>query len=132
VGGAIQDLLRLERYDVRRVTRLADAAALAGGAAPDVVLVDSAMLGQGRLAVSSPTIVLATGAGDGERAQQAVAAARGWIARDASAAELLAAVENVLTGRTTTAAGPVALAALGVLVLILVALLLYLLWIAIV
>ena len=57
---------------------------------------------------------------------------RGWVAKDAESASLIAAVERLLTPATEAAAGPLPLALIGVLVLILAALVLYLVWTAVV
>ena len=55
----------------------------------------------------------------------------GWVAKDAAAADLLSAVERLLTRPAEAAAGSLALFAIGALLVVLLALLLYLTWTAV-
>ena len=134
VGGGIETLLRLERrYEVRRATRLTEALRVAPSWPADLALVDALMVPpEGRVALGVPTLVLAGGEAENEAAARRLDDPRGWVAKDAESASLIAAVERLLTPATEAAAGPLPLAVIGVLVLILAALLLYLVWTAVV
>ena len=134
VGSGIETLLRLERrYEVRRATRLADALRIAPSWPADLALLDAAMVPrEGRVVLGVPTLVLAGGEAENEAVAPRLDDPRGWVAKDAESASLVAAVERLLTRTTEAVAGPFPLALVGVLVLILGALLLYLVWTAIV
>src|SRR5438105_15950535 len=134
VGGGIETLLRLERrYEVRRATKLTEALRIAPSWPADLALVDALMVPpEGRVALGVPTLVLAGGEAENEAAARRLDDPRGWVAKDAESASLIAAVERLLTPATEAAAGPLPLALIGVLVLILAALVLYLVWTAVV
>jgi DNA-binding NarL/FixJ family response regulator len=134
VGGGLETLLRLERrYEVRRATRLAEALRIAPTWPADLALVDAAMVpAEGRVVLGVPTLVLAGGDAENEAAARRLDDPRGWVAKDAESASLIAAVERLLTRTTEAVAGPLPLILVGALVLIFGALLLYLLWTAIV
>ena len=134
VGDGIEMLLRLERrYEVRRVTKLADALRIALSWPADLALFDAALTPrEGRVVLGVPTLVLAGGEAENDTAARRLDDPRGWVAKDAESASLLAAVERLLTPTTQAVAGPLPLTLIGVLVLILAALLLYLVWIAVV
>ena len=134
VGDGIETILRLERrYEVRRATRLADAVRIAPSWPADLTLLDAAMVPrQGRVVLGVPTLLLAGGEAEGEAAARRLDDPRDWVAPDAESASLIAAVERLLTPATEAAAGPLPLALIGVLVLILAALVLYLVWTAVV
>jgi DNA-binding response OmpR family regulator len=134
VGEGVETLLRLERrYDVRRATKLADALRIAPRWPADLALLDAAMLPRdGRLALGVPTLVLVGGEAENEAAARRLDEPRGWVAKDADSASLVAAVERLLTRTTEAGAGPFSVTLVGVLVIVLVALLLYLIWTAIV
>ena len=134
VGSGVETLLRLERrYDVRRVARLADAVRIARSWPADAALVDASILPPGdRLSLGVPAMVLAGAEADGGPAARSLDDARGWVRKDAAATELVAAVERLLTGARQSAAGSLAVFAVGVLVVVLEGLLGYLLWLALV
>ena len=134
VGGGLETLLRLERrYEVRRATRLAEAMRIAPSWPADLALVDAAMVPtDGRIVLGVPTLVLAGGDAENEAAARRLDDPRGWVAKDAESASLIAAVERLLTRTTDAVTGPLPLALIGVLVLIFAALVLYLVWTAIV
>jgi len=134
VGSGIETLLRLERrYEVRRATRLADALRIAPSWPADLALLDVAMVPrEGRVVLGVPTLVLAGGEAENEAAAPRLDDPRGWVAKDAESASLVAAVERLLTPTTEAVAGPFPLVLVGVLALILGALLLYLVWTAVV
>ena len=133
VGAGIETILRLERrYEVRRVAKLTEGVAVARTWPADLALVDALLIrGDARPDLGVPTLILAGGAADAAAAERAIDTSRGWVAKDASSADLVSAVERLLTGSAETSAGSLALFAIGVLVVVLAGLLLYLVWTAV-
>jgi DNA-binding NarL/FixJ family response regulator len=133
VGGALESLLRLERrYEVRRVRGLAEATGAARVWPPQAVVLDATLVPpEGKVPIAAPTLLLANSQGESDGASVALADPRGWVSKDAPAAELVTAVEHLLTGHVGAAAGSLAVAVIGLLVVVLAALLLYFAWIAI-
>ena len=133
VGAGLETIFRLERrYEVRRATKLAEAASWARGWPADLALVDALLLrGGARADLGVPALVLAAGAGEAAAAERYVDKPGGWVAKDAAAADLLSAVERLLTRPAEAAAGSLALFAIGALLVVLLALLLYLTWTAV-
>jgi DNA-binding NarL/FixJ family response regulator len=133
VGAGLETILRLERrYEVRRAAKLAEAASWARSWPADLALVDALLLqGGARANLGVPALVLASGAGEAEAAEKYVDKPGGWLAKDAASADLVSAVERLLTRPAETSAGAVALFAIGVLVVVLLALLIYLTWTAV-
>ena len=134
VGAGIETILRLERrYDVRRAAKLADAVALARSWPADLALVDALVLRRdGRAELGVPSLILAAGAAEAAAAERQVDKAQGWVAKDAPSADLVGAVERLLTRSAKSEAGSLALFGIGVLLVVLAGLLLYLIWIAVV
>jgi DNA-binding NarL/FixJ family response regulator len=133
VGAGLETILRLERrYEVRRAATLAEAANWARSWPADLALVDALLLRSGaRANLGVPALVLAAGAAEASSAQKYVDRPGGWAAKDAASADLVSAVERLLTRPAESAAGSLALFAVGALLVVLVALLLYLFWTAI-
>jgi DNA-binding NarL/FixJ family response regulator len=133
VGAGLETILRLERrYEVRRAARLGDAATWAKTWPADLALVDALLLrGGDRANLGVPSLVLAASAAEGASAERNVDKPGGWVPKDAAAADLVNAVERLLTGRDEAAAGSLALFAIGALVVVFLGLLLYLIWTAI-
>ena len=133
VAAGIETILRLERrYEVRRAAKLAEAVTIARGWPADVALVDALLLRGGpRADLGVPALILAGGAAEAAAAERSVDKPGGWAAKDAPAADLVSAVERLLTAPSETAAGSLALFGIGVLLVVLVSLFLYLFWIAI-
>ena len=133
VGTGIETILRLERrYEVRRAAKVAEAITIARGWPADVALVDALVLRGGpRADLGVPALILAGGAAEAGTAERSVDKPGGWVAKDAAAADLVSAVERLLTRPSETIAGPLALFGIGVLLVVLVSLLLYLFWLAI-
>ena len=134
VGAGLETILRLERrYEVRRATKLDEAANWARGWPADLALVDAVLLrGEAHANLGVPALVLATGAAEGATAQKYVDKPGGWVAKDAPSADLVTAVERLLTRPAETSAGSLALLGIGVLLVVLLGLLLYLIWTAVV
>ena len=133
VGAGLETILRLERrYDLRRSTKLTEAASWATSWPADLALIDAVLLrGGDRVNLGVPALVLAAGVAEAARAEKYVDKPGGWVAKDAPSADLVSAVERLLTGHTETSAGSLALLAIGALLVVLVGLLLYLIWTAI-
>lgn len=134
VGAGLETILRLERrYELRRAAKLAEAASWARSWPADVALVDALLLRGGERAdLGVPALVLAGGAAEATAAERSLDRPGGWIAKDAAAVELVDAVERLLTRPAVASAGSVALLAIGALMLMLLGLLLYLIWTAVV
>lgn len=133
VGAGIETILRLERrYEVRRAVKLAEAVTIARGWPADVALVDALLLRGGpRADLGVPALILAGGAAEAATAERSLDKPAGWAAKDAGAADLVSAVERLLTTPSETPAGSLALFGIGVLLAVLVSLLLYLFWVAV-
>jgi DNA-binding NarL/FixJ family response regulator len=133
VGAGLETILRLERrYEVRRAAKLAEAASWARSWPADLALVDALLLrADARADLGIPALVLAAGAAEAAAAEKYVDKPEGWVAKDAASADLVSAVERLLTRPAQTAAGSLALFGIGVLLVVLVGLLLYLIWIAV-
>jgi DNA-binding NarL/FixJ family response regulator len=133
VGAGLETILRLERrYEVRRASRLGDAVSWAKTWPADLALVDALLLrGGDRANLGVPSLVLAAGATEAASAEKYVDRPGGWVAKDAAAADLVNAVERLLTLPSEASAGSLALLAIGALLLVFLALLLYLVWTAV-
>ena len=137
VASGIETLLRLEgRYEVRRAATLTQAARLVRSWAPGATLVEASMLVAGtRVILGVPALVLAGNEGPSEAAARCLDDARGWVRKDASSSDLVAAVESVLTGGKEPVAWTLTslpLFLLAALLVAFIALLLYLAWVALV
>jgi hypothetical protein len=133
VGSALESLLRIEgRYDVRRLTKVADGVAAARGWQADAAVVDSAVLPPAEVVtLGIPSLVLL---GDGESSEfmtNRLDRAHGFVRRDAPPHQLFGALDRVLPkaalGSTLSLTGLIV--AMGVALLGLY--LLYLLWLAV-
>jgi DNA-binding NarL/FixJ family response regulator len=128
VGAGIEAILRLERrYELRRASKLSEAVGAARRWRADLALVDALMLrADARADLGVPALVLAASAAEGTAAERTLDQPRGWVAKDASSADLVGAVERLLTQRAEAPAGSLALFGIGLLLVVLVGLLLYL------
>lgn len=133
VGAGLETILRLERrYEVRRAAKLSEAANWARSWPADLALVDALLLrGGARANLGVPALLLAAGASEAATAEKYVDQPGGWVAKDSASADLVSAVERLLTRPAETSAGSLALFAVGVLLVVLVVLLAYLIWTAI-
>jgi DNA-binding NarL/FixJ family response regulator len=133
VGAGLETILRLERrYEVRRAAKLAEAASWAQSWPADLALVDALLLrGGARAELGVPALIFAAGAGEAAAAGKYVDKPGGWVAKDAASADLVSAVERLLTRPADASAGSLALFAIGVLLVALVGLLGYLIWTAV-
>jgi DNA-binding NarL/FixJ family response regulator len=132
IGSGIETLLRLEqKYDVRRVTSASDAAALRDWR-PNVALIDGTLLSGGaRIHLGSPTLVLSGTEADGRALLRRLPEGRGWLRKDATAAEFAKMIDGVASGQSTqTTLGALGTLVLVLLVLAVALLLIYLIWLA--
>jgi DNA-binding NarL/FixJ family response regulator len=131
IGSGIETLLRLEeRYDVRRVGSAAEAAALRDWR-PHVAFVDGTLLSGARIRLGTPTLVLSGTEADGRALLRRLPEGRGWLRKDATAAEFAKMIDDIAGGP----ASQMTLGTLGTLVLVLLALaavllVIYLIWLA--
>jgi DNA-binding NarL/FixJ family response regulator len=132
IGSGIETLLRLEeRYDVRRVASASEAAAL-GDWKPTVALVDGTLMGaNARIHLGAPTLVLSGTEADGRVLLQRLPEGRGWLRKDATAAEFTKMIDGIASGPPAQRAlGTLATIVLVLLVLAVILLVIYLLWLA--
>jgi len=132
IGSGIETLLRLEdRYDVRRVAGAGEAAGLRDWH-PDVALIDGTLLsGSNRIHLGTPTLVLSGTEADGRALLRRLPEGRGWLRKDATAAEFAKMIDGIAGGPSSQRA----LGTLGTIVLVLLALavillVIYLIWLA--
>ena len=123
IGAALATLLGLEdRYEVVRVQSLDQAEATLKRWRPDAALVDGLLLQAGPAPrIEAPSYVLSGSAADGQGLVRRLPDARGWLRKDATAGELRAAIDAVLTRperagrrRTLATASAVALSILAI------------------
>ncbi len=132
IGSGIETLLRLEeRYDVRRVTSAAEASALRDWR-PNVALIDGTLLSGGaRIHIGSPTLVLSGTEADGRALLRRLPEGRGWLRKDATAAEFAKMIDGIAGGpaaqRALGTLGTFVVVVLGLAVILLV---IYLIWLA--
>ncbi len=132
IGSSIETLLRLEeRYDVRRVASVAEASALRDWR-PDVALVDGTLLaGESRARVGAPALVLSGTEVDGRALVRRLDEGRGWLRKDATAAEFAKTIDSVVgSPPASRTLGTLGALILVLLVLVVVFLLIYLVWLA--
>jgi len=132
IGSGIETLLRLEkRYDLRRVAGAAEAAALRDWR-PDVALIDGTLLGSGaRVHLGAPTLVLSGTEADGRALLRRLPEGRGWLRKDATAAEFVKMIDGVTRPMSSATLGTLGTIVLVLLVLAVFLLLIYLIWLAI-
>ncbi len=134
IASGLETLLRLEGdYDVRRVPSVGDAAKHREWH-PDVALVDGTLLtGYVAAAIGAPAFVLSGNERDGRLLARKLDDGRGWLRKDATGKELAQAIRSAMRGEEAEGSG---LGSLGVvtialLSLIVLALVAYLLWLAV-
>ena len=134
IASGIETLLRLDGdFDVKRVASLSEAAGLREWGA-QAALVDGTLLTESAPArIGVPALVLSGSEREGARLSRLLDDGRGWLRKDATGKELIAAVESLLRGEAQTEGGfgtlgRITVAILCVVVLALVA---YLVWLAV-
>jgi DNA-binding NarL/FixJ family response regulator len=132
IGSGIETLLRMEeRYDVRRVGSAAEGAGMKDWR-PDVALIDGTLLSSGApLHLGSPTLVLSGTEADGRALLRRLPEGRGWLRKDATAAEFTKMIDGIAARPTAQATvGALGTIVLVLLVLAAILLVIYLLWLA--
>ena len=132
IGSGIETLLRLEdRYEVRRVGGATEAAALRDWR-PNVALIDGTLLGGGAgIHLGAPTLVLSGTEADGRALLRRLPEGRGWLRKDATAAEFTKMIDGVAnTQAAQVTLGTLGTIALVLLVLAVILLVIYLIWLA--
>ena len=130
----METLLRLEgEYDVRRVTSVNEVAKVADWA-PQVALVDGTLLGSvSSAAIGVPAYVLSGSERDGRQLARKLDDGRGWLRKDATGSELVKAIDALLAGETKTQGGLGRLGVTTIVILsvVVLALVAYLIWLAV-
>jgi DNA-binding NarL/FixJ family response regulator len=132
IGSGIETLLRLEeRYDVRRVASAIEGAVIKDWR-PDVALIDGTLLSSGaRIHLGSPILVLSGTEADGRALLRRLPEGRGWLRKDATAAEFTKMIDGVASRPTPQATlGTLGTIVLVLLILAAILLVIYLLWLA--
>lgn len=97
IGAALETVLRMEdRYDLRRVARLSDGAALAASWPADIALVDGVLLTGASVSLGTPTLVLSGSREQGESLVKRLDDARGWLPKDVTPDDLVEAIDEVV------------------------------------
>lgn len=133
IASGIETLLRLEGdYDIKRVMSVGEAAAAHEWGA-QVALVDGTLLsGRGDVRLGIPAYVLSGTERDGRQLANKLDDPRGWLRKDATGPEFAQAIENTAQGRPGgSSLGTFALAIIVILCLVVLALLAYLVWLAV-
>jgi len=132
IGSGIETLLRMEqRYDVRRVASAAEAAALHDWR-PNVALLDGTLLtGRANIHLGTPTLVLSGTEADGRALLRRLPEGRGWLRKDATAAEFAKMIDGVASSPASQSAfGKLGMVVLVLLVCAVILFVIYLIWLA--
>ena len=134
IASGIETLLRLEGdYEVRRVASLPEAVTMREWG-PQVALVDGTLLsGFTEANLGVPAYVLSGSERDGRQLARRLDDSRGWLRKDATGQELAQAINAAMHGGTvgTYTFGAVALSIVVFLSVVVLALVAYLIWLAV-
>ena len=135
IASGIETLLKLEGdYEVKRVPSIADATKT-GEWHADVALVDGALLtSYPEATLGVPAYVLSGNERDGRQLARKLDDARGWLRKDATGPELRGAITSLKRGAAEpdgAGIGTLGIAIVVVLSLIVLALVAYLIWLAV-
>ncbi len=134
IASGIETLLRLEGdYDVRRVTSVVEAAKQQAWG-PDVALVDGTLLnGYSDATLGVPAFVLSGNERDGRQLARKLDNGRGWLRKDATGKEFVAAIRSAMRGEEAggTRLGTLGVVTIALLSVVVLALVAYLLWLAV-
>ena len=134
IASGIETLLRLEGdYDVKRVPNVGEAANARDWGA-QVALIDGTLLsGYADLQLGVPAYVLSGNERDGRQLARKLDDARGWLRKDATGPEFAHAISAAIQGNTSTSSslGTFAIAVIALLCVIVLALVAYLVWLAV-
>lgn len=134
IASGLETLLKLEGdYDVKRVASVSDAIRSHEWGA-QVALVDGTLLdGLSEVSIGAPAYVLSGSERDGRQLARKLDDGRGWLRKDATGAELAGAIATLMRGEAKDeGGGPGTLGVVSVVVLcvIVLALVAYLVWLA--
>ena len=134
IASGIETLLRLEgSYDVRRVPSISEAANVRDFDA-QVALIDGTLLsGYAEATLGIPSYVLSGSERDGRQLARKLDDARGWLRKDATGPEFADAIRAAMQGKEESGSslGTFGIAVIAVLSLIVLALVGYLIWLAV-
>ena len=134
IASGIETLLRLEGdYEVKRVASLGEATKLREWS-PQVALVDGTLLANLTEAnLGAPAYVLSGNERDGRQLARKLDDSRGWLRKDATGQELAQAINTAITGGSigTSTFGTFAISIIVLLSIIVLALVVYLIWLAV-
>ena len=133
IASAIETLLGLEgEYDVKRVASISEAAKSSDWGA-EVALVDGTLLGGlPDVSIGVPAYVLSGTERDGRQLARKLDDGRGWLRKDATGPELARAIDALMRGDepSATVLGRLGIVSVVILSLIVLALVAYLVWLA--
>lgn len=134
IASGIETLLTLDgRYEIKRATTVAEAAALQAWG-PDVALVDGTLLeGHASARIGVPAYVLSGNERDGRALSHLLDDGRGWLRKDATGKELREAIAAVASGAQPKGdgLGTLGIVTIAALALVVLALVIYLIWMAV-
>lgn len=134
IASGIETLLRLEGdYDVKRVPNIGEAANARDWGA-QVALIDGTLLsGYADVQLGTPAYVLSGSERDGRQLARKLDDARGWLRKDATGPEFAQAISAALQGTTseTSSLGTFGIALIALLCVVVLALVAYLVWLAV-
>jgi DNA-binding NarL/FixJ family response regulator len=132
IANGIETLLRLDGdYEIRRVVSVAEATNQHDWA-PQVALIDGTLLGSYTdVRLGAPAFVLSGSERDGHQLATKLDDCRGWLRKDATAAELASAIRAALdSSGASRGIGTPALVGIALACAIVLALVAYLVWLA--
>ena len=136
IATGIETLLRLEgEYDIKRVPSVGDATKIAEWRA-DVALVDGTLLaGYSGATIGVPAYVLSGSERDGRQLARKLDQGRGWLRKDATGPELRDAIDSLMKSNAQSAPtggiGMLGIVTIAILCVIVLALVAYLIWLAV-
>jgi DNA-binding NarL/FixJ family response regulator len=134
IASGIETLLKLEGdYDVKRVASVAEATKQRDWG-PSVALVDGTLLtGYSEVAIGAPAYVLSGSERDGRQLARKLDDGRGWLRKDATGSELARAIESLMRNdqRSEGGLGTAGMVTVVVLCVVVLALVAYLVWLAV-
>ena len=134
IASGIETLLRLEgEYEVKRVPSVVEAAKQREWGA-NVALVDGTLItGYSEVAIGAPAYVLSGNERDGRQLARKLDDGRGWLRKDATGPELAKAIESLMrpADAEESGLGTLGVVTVAVLCVIVLALVAYLVWLAV-
>ena len=131
IAAGLETLLKLEGdYDIRRLPSFTSMSML-GSWKADAALVDGTLLIDAvSVTLGAPALVLSGNERDGKALAQRLDDGRGWLRKDATGAELAAAINALVGVKSKSGLGPFGVIAIVLLAISALLVILYLLWLA--